>query len=169
MNYQTDDLKFFKYNHLGQPLYTSTNMMRMWGKGWVTIGELNYQSACYTGRYSIKKDLEEVQYDWRTGEILSPRLRCSNGIGKDFAQKYKEEIYATDYITVPTKSGKLIKQKPPRAYDRWLKLTDEELYDSIKHNRYKEMMKADKLLEEELNNMRINKEAQMNQLRRLDI
>ena len=35
--------------------YTSETLTRIWGKGFTTCGEMNYQTAAYTARYIMKK------------------------------------------------------------------------------------------------------------------
>jgi len=42
-------------NDRGDILHTSETLTKLWGKGFATIGELNYETAAYTARYIMKK------------------------------------------------------------------------------------------------------------------
>lgn len=52
------DKEFYKFNKLGQPLYRSPTLDKLWGKGICIIGEVTYQSAGYVARYCMKKNME---------------------------------------------------------------------------------------------------------------
>lgn len=64
-NWAPNDLKFLKYNKYGDPLYTSKQVERLWsikgtdGKyhqiGFVTVEEMNFNTAQYIARYTVKK------------------------------------------------------------------------------------------------------------------
>ena len=62
-NYKPKDLKPYKQNHQGDMLYTSKTLQKIWGKGFVIIGDLSYKSACYIARYVQKKQ----EYQRQTG------------------------------------------------------------------------------------------------------
>ena len=49
------DLKYFKENETGDIVYKSKELMKIWGKGFTTIGEANFKSAGYVARYVQKK------------------------------------------------------------------------------------------------------------------
>ena len=49
-NYKPKDLKLYKQNRSGDNLYTSKSLQEIWGKGFVIIGDLTYQSASYIAR-----------------------------------------------------------------------------------------------------------------------
>lgn len=53
--WKPEDLKLYKFNHQNEPLYKSAILQKIWGCGFVTIGELNFQTASYTARYVQKK------------------------------------------------------------------------------------------------------------------
>lgn len=57
--YKPTDLEYYKTNHCGQIVYKSKELAKIWGCGFVTIGELNYKTACYTARYTQKKLIQE--------------------------------------------------------------------------------------------------------------
>ena len=123
----------------GVPLYTSDKLAKLWGKGFVTIGEVNFKSAAYIARYVMKKVTGEAAAehyeicDPITGEIYQrvPEYnRISNGVGKGWFEKYKSDAYPSDFLIV---NGH--KVKPPKYFDMLLEQEDPELFAEIKAKR----------------------------------
>lgn len=128
-NYDPPDKKFWKKSPAGDNLYKSEILQDLWGLGNVIIGDLTFQSAAYVARYTTKKiygDAAEKHYEGR----LPEKSWSSNGLSKDWAIKYLEDIYNYDEIIV---SGKKI--KPPKYYDKLLLAHDPFLYDEIMETR----------------------------------
>jgi hypothetical protein len=146
------DKHYLFTNKHGDAVYTSDTLSRLWDdKGFVSIGEFNYKTAAYTARYTLKKvkeygtkDRNEIidlntgetnlsAYEWKLKEIMKGKkpefIRMSNGIGKNWYQKYKADTYK-DYIHVNK-----AKHKIPRYYDKQLEKENIELYDYIKLKR----------------------------------
>ena len=107
--HQWDDLEIYAEKN-GNIQYTSKKLEKTWGKGFVTIGQANYQSACYVARYCVKKIGGEMAEDHYTrinpvtGEkvTLEPEFaRMSNrpGIGKDWFLRYWRD-FAKGYVTM---------------------------------------------------------------------
>jgi hypothetical protein len=138
--------------------YTSPSLEKIWGYGFVDVGELNFQSASYTAKYILKKvrgvksDYHYLTYDLN-GEItwISPEFvgmsrgnashkgkRC--GIGASWYEKFKDDIYPSDDVPVP---GAGVMKGVPRYYDEILRVEDPELYEEIKRTRI-EFLKAHK-------------------------
>lgn len=108
----------------GQQLYTSEFLSRTWGKGFVTIGNVTFESAAYVARYIMKKVNNELaektlhyfDIDFDTGEAkpLLPEYTTMSrrpGIGHDWYQKFKTDVFPSDQVIV---KGKAI--KPPKYY-----------------------------------------------------
>lgn len=145
------DKEYFFTNNHGDPVYKSKWLSDIWQKGYVTVGELNYRTAAYTARYTLKKikDYGEKErheiIDYETGETnLSFRqyvlkeimenkipefIRMSQGIGKSWYQKYKFDTYK-DYVHVSKQ-----KHKIPRYYDKLLEKEDPQKLERIKEAR----------------------------------
>lgn len=154
-NFDFHDKVLWKQTNTGDYLYTSKSLEELWtfpGEdqpiGFCTIGDLTFQSAAYVARYILKKVNGELgwehylYYDRETGEyILDPEtgdyislhqeyMTNSNGIGKSWYEKYKDDVFPHDYIVVNGKP-----QKPPRYYDLQLELDDPEIFVDIKQRR----------------------------------
>ena len=73
-NFDFPDKKIWKENN-GNRLYISESLSELWPFGFVTIGDVTFESAAYVARYIMKKvngDLAESHYervDWDTGEV----------------------------------------------------------------------------------------------------
>lgn len=104
-------------------LYTSVILEEIWGRGFCTIGELNFETAAYTARYIAKKqngDKAEEHYTTThplTGDIIRLQSEYNTmsrkpGIGKDWYDKYTSDIYPSDFLIY---KGKTI--RTPRYYD----------------------------------------------------
>lgn len=135
-----EDRKLWKNNN-GFPLYRSPTLEILWPFGFSTIGDLTFETAAYTARYIMKKvtgSLAEPHYqrvDPDTGEVINlvpefNKMSLKPGIGKQFFDKYKTDIYPHDYLVV---NG--AKSKPPRYYDKQLKKLDPLLLDDVKTER----------------------------------
>lgn len=114
-------------------LFTSKALERIWGNGFVTIGELTMQSAGYVARYCLKKVYGEMQQDHYKGK--NPEFALMSrmpGIGKQWYEKYKNSIYPKDFTVVNGRRCKL-----PNYYDNLLKKEDEIEFDKIKEEREK--------------------------------
>jgi hypothetical protein len=152
--WEPTDKKFFKYNKRGDPIYISETLAKIWNKGYVTVEELNYNTAAYVARYTLKKvkdydtpnisneiidrETGETNYDpriWRLKQVMEGKLpefiRMSKGLGKSWYARYKSDTYK-DYVT----TGKLI-QKIPRYYDKQLEKEDPKRLEAIKEKRKK--------------------------------
>lgn len=100
----------------GHRIYTSKLLDDVWGLGNCWIGSVTTDSAGYVARYCTKKvtgDQAKVEahYRGRTPEFMT----CSQGIGREFFERYKSDMYPSDH--------KVFKGKPmrvPRYYDKQL-------------------------------------------------
>ncbi|AXH77964.1 MAG: replication initiator protein [Microviridae sp.] len=107
-----------------------------WGHGRVTIGQLNYKTARYTASYVTKKLKSTQQYvrmDDETGELIrvtQPRAFMSRNIGKEWWLRYGAHTTAHDFVVIDG-----AKQKPPKAYDKWLGEVNPAKLEQIKENR----------------------------------
>ena len=126
-----DDKKFHAKSKSGEPLYTSENLGRIWGKGHCPIGSVTFESAGYVARYALKKITgpdAEAHYRGRTPEFsLMSRGGTGEGqggIGSPWLKKWATDVYPHDYVVV---NGK--RCKPPKYYDS---LMDEEMIEEIK-------------------------------------
>lgn len=152
------DKKFYKKNKRGDKLYTSDILSELWPYGSATIGSVNFDSAGYCARYSVKKingAAAVEHYTWidkKTGEFHllesefceMPRGKLG-GLGKPWFDKYgMTDVYNSDCVVI-----KGVETKPPRYYDNLLKRKDEVLFDSIKKARFDKYKKPE-LTEQEL-------------------
>lgn len=106
--------------------YTSPMLERIWGKGFCTLGELNFDTAAYTARYITKKVMGDQSQDHyqttcvHTGNLinLEPEYTTMSrkpGVGLTWFEKYKTDVYPSDFLI---HSGHQI--KVPRYYDNQL-------------------------------------------------
>ena len=124
----------------GQQLFESPLLSELWGLGFASVGALEYQSAQYVTRYVMKKrrgkdtDGRYDRVNLETGELYTVRPEFSTmsrrpGIGSEFFNQYKGDIYPHDEVVADGK-----KFRPPRFYDE--KLPEGEL-SSLKAKRLK--------------------------------
>lgn len=119
-------------------LWTSLKLEELWGKGQVTIGDLNYKTASYTAGYihkKLNKKQTYVRLDGDTGELIAvaqPRALMSRrpGIGANWYDQWSKYTYDHDHIVLEGTKG-----KPPKYYDNKLKAQDEDKYQKIKKER----------------------------------
>ena len=149
------DKRFFKENDQGDIIYTSGILDLLWGKGFSTVGDLTWQSAAYTARYSLKKLNGEkanqadpvtglLHYErthLHTGEItpVIPEYATQSrnpGLGKGFLEEYMDDIYPWDEVIV---DGHAI--RPPRYYDNIYEIENEIEMEEIRKRRIKTMEK----------------------------
>jgi hypothetical protein len=144
--YSPRDLVAIPSPKSGQDIYFSPFLEKVWGKGFVNVGEVTLQSAQYVARYCMKKltgkavdKIDEKtglkpyeRIDDITGEIIEvvPEFSTMSrrpGIGANWIRNYKSDVYPKDFVTV---NG--LRKQPPRFYDKWLKEEDPDLHDYLK-------------------------------------
>ena len=109
--YQFPDRELLKEKK-GVKLYVSEKLERLWGKGFVTVGDVTFESAAYVARYVMKKmngDVADYHYaksvDTRTGEytdhVIPEYTTMSRrpGIAHDWFMEFKDDL-RKDYITI---------------------------------------------------------------------
>lgn len=139
-NYRPTDGVFYKKID-DYFLYTSETLNKIWGLGHVTFGELTYESACYTARYTLTKitgELAEDHYstiDPETGEVTQRVPEFSGqsnrpGIGTPWLDKYAYDIFEKDEVIL---NGRPM--KPPRFYTQYFEKLEPERIEEIKLER----------------------------------
>lgn len=141
-NVTFDDLESYGTAPDGSLRYTSPKLESIWKYGFVDVGEVNYQTANYVARYILKKvngaksadhylscDMDgEITFLDREYVTMSRRP----GIGKDWYEKYKDDVFPSDEVPVP---GCGVYKKVPRYYEEIFKCTDVLSYEEIKRLR----------------------------------
>lgn len=146
-NYDFPDKKLLSKKR-GNPLFVSEKLMRLWPFGFSTVGSVTRQSAGYVARYSLKKvngDISQDHYGQRLPEFLMCSLKP--GIGADWYEKYKCDVYPQDYLVVQDK-GKSFKTRPPRYYDKLHSRFDPEAMDEVKQKRIEKVMALPELTQD---------------------
>lgn len=107
----------------GVKLWTSESLSRIWGKGFVTIGDVTFESAAYVARYITKKVTGEKALEHynviekETGEILESRraeyvtMSRRPGIGKGWFKEFRSDVFPGDFVVMRGS-----KMKPPKYY-----------------------------------------------------
>ncbi|WNK12759.1 MAG: replication initiator protein [Microvirus sp.] len=124
----------------GNKLYVSATLSRIWGKGFVSFGEVTYDSARYVAGYCMKKVTGEpakahyTRLDEKTGELFEiepefSRMSLRPGIGAKWFDQYYRDVYGDGRDAVIRKGGS--KMKPPKFYDKLLRQKDGFLADHI--------------------------------------
>lgn len=145
-NYKPEDLDLIKSQryswkrshfstYKGGDLFTSEEIAELWQKGFVSVGEVTFESCGYCARYALKKVKGEKAKE-KYGEKEPPYSMMSRrpGIGREWIEKYLNDIYAKDYLNM---NGKRL--RPCRYYDNILKDVNPERYKQLKRKRYKEL------------------------------
>lgn len=160
-------------NENGYEIYTSKIIEEIWGKGFITLNEVNYETCAYVSRYVMKKAkivdknfyLDQGKEPEFTGQSLRP------GIASGYYDLKKNTIYETDEIFLPSQNG--VKAfTPPRYFDKKYQQENPQKMEKIKNER---IDKADlagdmELIKTDLINpeyIKLKKETKENQIRSL--
>lgn len=126
-------------------LYVSERLNKIWGYGYVVIGDVTFESAGYVARYVMKKLTGQKAYevDETTGltpyEFYEPEspgeinycnleyTSMSKGIGKEWFKEFKNDLYPKDYIMVAGRKCSI-----PKYYDKQLEREEIEEYEYLK-------------------------------------
>jgi hypothetical protein len=123
-NLDFHDKELHQLTKTGHKLYTSETLSKIWPFGFVTIGDVTFESAAYVARYVMKKrtgDSQETKdhytrVDDSNGlitEVEPEFVLMSQSIGKDWYEQYGKNVHEKDFITM-----RGIKMKPPKFYDK---------------------------------------------------
>ena len=129
-----EDLKIYKIKN-GHILWNCDILTKIWGKGFVGLAEVNWDTCAYTARYVMKKLKGKIEDERYYEQGMLPefvRMSRKPGIGIDFFKKNIQEIYNNDEIILPGHSGKVQPVKPPEYFDRMFKDLYPERMDEIK-------------------------------------
>lgn len=129
--YDFPDKKFLTHS-VGGDIYVSERLADLWPHGFVSIGDVSFESAAYVARYVMKKvngDIADEHYQGRKPEYITMSRRP--GIAADWIKRYSGDVYPKDYITY--QSG--LKVKPPRYYDKFFDLHHHDQMSDIVQSR----------------------------------
>jgi len=141
-NHQFNDQTLWKDDE-GFYTYTSKELEKLWPWGFSTVQALNFETAAYCAKYSLKKITGEKAKEHylrcdENGEafwILPEYIRMSTGrnkpcgLGAGFYEKFTDDIFPSDEIPVP---GKGVIRKVPRYYQNILQTNDPAMLEQIK-------------------------------------
>jgi len=128
--------------HTPTPLWTQAWLEEAWGLGQVSVGALTFETANYTASYVTKQLRSKQKYvyiDEETGELIpleQPKSIKSDNLGKGWFWKWIDQVVQHDYVII---NGR--RQKPPKAYDKWLSEASKQTAEEIKENRRKHSKK----------------------------
>lgn len=136
-NFPVYDLKPMQSSKTGFPQWTSPTLEKVWGKGRISLCELNWETCAYVSRYIMKKQTGEKGREYYEKECKHPefsRQSLKPGIGYLYYDQHKQSIYETDELFIPNSDGVLL-CKPPRYYDKLYDIENPEKMFDIKAKR----------------------------------
>lgn len=118
--------------------YSSEFLARVWGHGFVTVGDVTHASAAYVAQYVIKKQYgPDVDYGDREPEYVVMSRRP--GIASDWISHNLDDVYG--YHDAVSIDGRLV--RVPRFYDSYFESVDPKGLQDLKLERIKRMMNFD--------------------------
>jgi len=157
----------------GYNLYSSEILAKLWKQGFHAIGDVTFESAAYVARYCCKKITgKKAEEHYKTRDPETGKLHKVNpeyitmsrrpGIGKQWYEKFKEEIFSRDCII---DKGRQIKM--PKYYNKQFEETFPVKYEKIQRERRKHKLEnPEEYTYEKLTVREKIKKAQYSQLER---
>lgn len=150
MNCPLDIFQFYN-THIDKNFkahWKSHELEKWWKYGFIDIAELEWSCAAYVARYCTKK-LSNKYDNWYYMENgkWPEFIRMSQGIGFDYYEKHKKEIYKNDEMIMKTVKRNTGSFKPPKAFDRKFKEEFPKEWEMIKKSREKAAERTRKLIE----------------------
>lgn len=142
-NFDFDDKYVFNEVN-GNYYYRSPSLEKLWtlpgiseSAGFSVIGDVSFESSAYVARYVTKKIFGSNAKKYYKGKepefMLTSRMP---GLGNAFLHKYYTDMFNVGFVLLP--NG--FKAPIPRYYVNILQTIDENLYNSYKIDKYKEMI-----------------------------
>ena len=98
-NWEPKDLEKYKMNKHGDWSFKSKSLQKIWGKGFVVVEELNYNTASYIARYVQKKaGIEPIKREYTGNLIPEPKIDERNG--QEFIH-WKKEVKKQEFNKEP--------------------------------------------------------------------
>lgn len=141
------DLQYYKTTFNGDILMTSPFLSKIWKKGFVVIGQADWQSSAYVARYVMKKHKGQDKSYYSDNFIEPEFCQCSTKLGAEYYEKYKDKIFSEDKIILPDKQKGFRQIAPPRTFNSWFEAESPEDFEKIKSKRQEN---AKRLMEFEL-------------------
>lgn len=162
-NFRPDDLKLFKKNITGDNLYTSKKLEKIWGKGYIIIGNVTYESAAYVARYVLKKAYGVTKNIFlkhgREPEFTLTSRRGGLGIGAFTNKAIWEQIKRNQGILIKQNNQIVVKKIPQYLREKWKSLDNREEYFNAMDARAREMKKNARTRENSKNAMQYLKQT----------
>lgn len=135
--YRPNDLVLHSQSGSGAKLYRSAFLEKTWGLGFVTVGDMTFESAAYVARYCVAKvtgqsALVAAHYGEREPEFGHMSLRP--GIGAIWLEKFSKDVFPAGRLI--TRGG--IEVRTPAYYDKWFKRQDFDSWEQMKLQRQEE-------------------------------
>lgn len=128
-NWIPNDLKFWKWTKNKNPMYRSETVEKLWNKGFIIIEDMNYETATYIARYTVKKLFKEKCH-YQERDLVPEFIETSRrgGIGYQLLEKQAEfERMKRNYgIWIYTRKGARLAKIPNFIRDKWRHHTDED-------------------------------------------
>jgi len=138
--YNFPDREVWKQTGSGSVIYRSKILESLWTRGHSSVGDVTFQSAAYVARYVVKKRTghradEHYRVVDEYGEVhdIEPEfchMSLKPGIGYEWLQKFKSDVYPHDYVVV---NGQ--KCSVPRYYDDKYAKEEPFVHEDIKYRR----------------------------------
>lgn len=145
LNFRPYDLVTYSKNKHGHTIYSSKALDKLWGHGFVRVGDLTVESAAYVARYCTKKvngamkeqhyrqiDPETGELNWRPQEFATMSRRP--GIGVPFFTKYESDFYH-GRLHFMNGRGSHLQVKTPRTIESKLAKIHPDLVEQLKAQR----------------------------------
>lgn len=142
-NYWPPDCKTYKKTSAGY-LFTSEKLEKIWKNGFVVIGAVTYETACYTASYITKKitgSNSEMHYQGKEKEFSLMSRRP--GIGYNWYNDYRDETFQHNSVIV---NGR--ERVPPRYYKNKFKEYDPDKAFQLKLSSFARKMDYEELQRE---------------------
>ena len=140
--------KEIRVNKHGQQRHHSETLVKIWQKGSIVdVGTVTFDSANYVAGY-IHKKIFGKDADSYYGNRLPEFNLMSKGIGKQYYEEYKEEMFPSGYCVI---NG--VKTNPPKYYQKLFKGNNKEnelaYYSARKSRKKKQHYSSDRLKQKE--------------------
>lgn len=133
------DLTPYSRSELGYYRQYSPTIEQIWGKGFVDIGKVTWESAAYVARYTMKKATGGYAKEWSKKHIKEKEfidMSRMPGIGRAYYEKHKEHLLEYDEAYV-AKKDRAITVKMPKYFDRLFDVEYPERLEELKTIRQK--------------------------------